>query len=77
MKIGKIIKWSLILGIIALFSAGVGFVYLWFIPHRNVQASLVDFNTTTTELVNEYLADNDAANRKYLQEEGNSKILAL
>lgn len=77
MKKRKIIKWTLLLGLIGVLIGGSIFLYMWFMPHRDVQATAVDFNTTTTELVNEYLTDSDAANNKYLQEEGDSKILAL
>jgi len=52
-------------------------MYMWLMPHRNVQATAVDFNLTSSELVQEYLNNSQKANSKYLQEEGDSKILAI
>lgn len=57
---------------------GAGVVYYLFnMPHRDVQASATDYYLTTTELVNEYINNREAANSKYLAEDGNSKILEV
>ena len=46
-------------------------------PHRDVQAAAVDYKIESKFLVQEYLQDVKAANNKYLQEEGDSKILVV
>lgn len=51
--------------------------YLWFMPHRNVQALAPDIEITSKDLVERYLTDADAANAFFLKEDGDSKILAL
>lgn len=73
----KILKWGLMLTALGvLIGAGIGF-YLFNMPHRDVQATTVDFQMNSKELVNEYLADAQSANDKYLEEEGDSKIIAV
>lgn len=63
---------------ILLVVSGSGVVYYLFnMPHRNIQESKTDFSVLATEVVNEYLANAEMANDKYLQEEGDSKILAV
>lgn len=57
---------------------GVGTaLYLFHMPHRDVQSAKADYNLTSSEIVNEYLADQDAANEKYLAANGDSKILEI
>ena len=51
--------------------------YLFNMPQRDVQSSATDFTLSTSEIVKEYLTDADKANKKYLQEDGDSKILAV
>ncbi len=46
-------------------------------PHRDVQGTSTDYRLSVTELVDEYLANPEAANAKYLAEDGNSKILEV
>jgi tRNA_anti-like len=56
----------------------VGIIYLLFNkPHRDVQATKTDYSLTSAQLVNEYLAAPDQANEKYLDDEGESKILEV
>ena len=56
----------------------IGVAYFMFnMPQRDVQSAKTDFRVSSTEIVNEYLANADLANDKYLQEEGDSKILAV
>lgn len=57
-------------------AAGIAF-YMFNMPHRDVQSTKTDYSLTSTQLVNEYLSNADTANEKYLQEEGDSKILAV
>lgn len=77
MKKRKIIKIILItFGAGLVIAAAVG-LYMFNMPHRNVQASKTDYSINATDLVKEYLADPVTANNKYLQEEGESKILLV
>ena len=46
-------------------------------PQRDVQSSATDFTLEASEIVKEYLTDADEANKKYLQEDGDSKILVV
>jgi hypothetical protein len=65
----------LLLGILIV---GLGIaLYLFNMPHRNVVGSKADFNMTASAIVHEYLENPTAANAKYLNEEGESKILAV
>ncbi len=64
------------LGIGVLVALGIAY-YMFNLPHRDVQAAQIDFRLSSTEIVNQYLADAPSANDKYLQEEGDSKILAV
>ncbi len=73
----KIIKYSVILTGIAILIAGVIGYYMFNQPKRNVQATRTDFGLTSSQIVNEYLTDAKKANEKYLDEEGNSKILEI
>ena len=57
---------------------GVGTaLYLFNMPHRDVQSANADYSLSGSEIVNEYLADLDAANEKYLAADGDSKILEI
>jgi hypothetical protein len=70
-KIGAIVVAA---GIIA----GIGIaLYLWNLPHRDVQATATDYRVTASELVNEYVNDWDGANAKYLAADGDSKVLEV
>jgi hypothetical protein len=77
MNRSDIIKWLLIL-VIAGVVLGAGAVYYMFtLPHQDVQGSQTEFTLTVDQLVNEYLTDPDAADLKYLDEEGFSGILEI
>lgn len=52
-------------------------VYMFNKPSRDVQATKTDFSYQASEIVNEYLIDAEKANDKYLDEEGNSKVLEI
>lgn len=73
----KIVKWGLILLASGTVIGGGAFLYIFNMPHRDVQAASVDFELGASQLVNEYLTDAQAANNKYLQEDGESKIIAI
>jgi len=70
----KIIKLTSIFAII-----GIGYAaYIWFMPHRNVQATTAFATISSTTLVNEFLTDIHKANTRYLDsEEGESKVLII
>lgn len=57
--------------------AGGTIFYLFNMPQRDVQATKTDFALSSSQIVNEYLTDAKLANQKYLQEDGDSKILAV
>ena len=73
----KIIKWGLILLVGGLIIVGGIVFYLFNMPKRDVQATAIDYEITTQQIVLEYLTNTQSANDKYLQEEGESKILAI
>ena len=74
MSIKKKIIIALGLGIVI---AGIIAAVLFFQPHRDVQNTTTDFSYNASEIVNEYLTDSQKANNKYLDEEGNSKVLEI
>ena len=51
--------------------------YMFNKPARDVQSTKTDFSYDSSAIVNEYLTDAAAANSKYLDEEGNSKVLEI
>ncbi len=73
----KTIKIIVGLGILCVLIGGVLVYRMINMPQRDVQAAKTDFNISAAALVHEYLADASEANYKYLQEEGDSKILAV
>ncbi len=77
MKRKKIIKILLLILFIGLVTAGSIVYYQFNQPHRNVQESKTDYSFSSSQIVKEYLANAKAANEKYLDEEGNSKILEI
>ncbi len=52
-------------------------MYLFFMPHRDVQNTEAFATLTSKQLVDEYLKDYAAANNKYLEKDGNSKVLIV
>lgn len=52
-------------------------LYMFNKPARDVQATKTDFSYNASEIVNEYFADAKKANDKYLDENGNSKVLEI
>ena len=46
-------------------------------PHRNVQDTAADAAINVEQIVNEYLQNSELANAKYLDAEGESKILEV
>jgi hypothetical protein len=66
----------LIIGVVALSGAGIGY-YMFNMPHRDVQASKADYSLQASRIVNEYLEDPEKADQKYLDSEGDSKIIEV
>ena len=77
MKRKTIIKTSLIIIVIGILTAAGTIFYMFNMPHRDVQASKTDYVLQASQLITEYLTDPLAANEKYLDESGESKILEI
>lgn len=77
MKRKKVIRIIAILGISGLLIGGGVGLYMFNMPQRDVQSTQTDYSVTTTQIVQEYLNDKDAANQKYLASDGDSKILEV
>lgn len=73
----KRLKIVALLGIAGIVIAAGVIIYLFNMPHRDVQATSADYSINAEEIVNEYLVDALVANEKYLDAEGESKILAV
>lgn len=73
----KFLKWGLIVLATVIVVGGGIFLYMFFQPHRDVQATQSDYQLNAKQIVDEYLADYKAANDKYLQEEGDSKVIEI
>ena len=66
----------IIIGIIVVGALGGAYgLYLYFMPHRDVQSVDAFATISANDLVAEYLKDNAAANLKYLADDGDSKVL--
>lgn len=77
MKRKRILKIIGILAITGVIIGGSIALYMFNMPHRDVQSQKADFSLTSTEIVNEYLNNKEAANQKYLAADGESKILEI
>jgi hypothetical protein len=77
MKRKKIIRIIAIIGVAALLIGGGIGLYMFNLPHRDVQATQADYSLTSSQIVSEYLSNQDAANKKYLASDGDSKILEI
>lgn len=73
----KIIKWGIIIILSGLLIGGGIIFYMFNQPHRNIQAIAPDYQMKASTLVQEYFTDATLANEKYLQDEGESKIIAV
>lgn len=65
--------------VLAIVLIGIGYAaYVWFMPHRNVQAVEAFETIEATDLVNAFITNKDKANATYLDsEEGESKVLII
>lgn len=77
MKRKKIFKIALALIILAVVIGGGYAFYLFNMPHRDIQSTETDYVLQATALTNEYLKNPDQANEKYLDDEGESKIIEV
>ncbi|GET24398.1 hypothetical protein [Prolixibacter sp. NT017] len=77
MKKRKIIKLGIITVVAGVVIAGAVGLYMFNMPHRDVQSVKADFSLNSSEIVAEYLADANAANDKYLAANGESKVLEI
>ncbi|MFN2262479.1 MAG: hypothetical protein ABR595_10485 [Psychroflexus sp.] len=73
----KVIKKVLLVLLVLAIAGGAYGAWLYFQPHRDVQSTETDYALNASEIVNEYLKDKDAANAKYLDNEGESKVLEI
>lgn len=77
MKKRKTLKTLIWLAIAGSLIGGTAIIYMFNMPHQDVQSSKTDYYLTSTQIVTEYLADKQAANEKYLSDDGNSTILEI
>jgi hypothetical protein len=77
MKKRKTVRTIAMIGIAGLLLGGSIGLYMFNKPHRDVQAARTDYRLSSSQIVREYLSDNQAANQKYLAADGNSKILEI
>lgn len=77
MRRKKILKITAIIALTGLLIGGGVGLYMFNMPHRNVQTEKADFSLTSSQIVSEYLSNKDAANKKYLAADGDSKILEI
>jgi len=69
---------KIIIGIIIVGALGGSYgLYVFFMPHRDVQSVEAFATISANDLVAEYLKDNAAANLKYLADDGDSKVLNI
>lgn len=73
----KFIKSALIILVLGVLVVGGVAYYMFNMPHRNVQNTSTDYQLTATSIVDEYLKDPSLANDKYLDDEGESKIIEI
>jgi len=74
---GSLIKRLVIMGLLVT-SLGGGYAYYLFnMPHRDVQATEVFVELDATDLVSEFLNNAETANEKYLDAEGESKVIVV
>lgn len=77
MRIQKLNR-KVVIAILMVGLLGVGIIlYVYFQPHRDVQSTRTDYAYAAGEIVNEYLANSETANQKYLDEHGDSKVIEV
>ena len=77
MRKGKIIRMGVLAAFVAIIIGGSIGLYLFNMPHPNIELAKADYQITAASLVTEYLENAEVANEKYLAADGNSKILEV
>jgi hypothetical protein len=77
MKKKELFRIVAIVGITGLLTGGGVGLYMFNKPQRDVQSARTDYFLTSSQIVKEYLSDNETANQKYLSADGDSKILEI
>jgi hypothetical protein len=77
MKRKKLIRFAALIIITGSIIGGGITIYMFNMPHRDVQSAKTDYSMTNSEIVSEYLVDMKLADSKYLSSDGNSKILEI
>jgi len=73
----KTLKRILLVGVIGVLIGGSYAAYIYFMPHRDVQNIEAFVEIEASQLVDEYLTDVISANEKYLDSEGESKVIIV
>jgi len=73
----KVIKKVLLVVLVLVIAGGAYGAWLYFQPHRDVQSTETDYALKASDIVDEYLKDRETANAKYLDDEGESKVLEI
>jgi hypothetical protein len=76
MKKKAFIRSGLVMLTVIIIAGSIG-AYMWFKPHRDVQATKAFAELKVSDLIQEFSADAKAANAKYLSRDGNSKVLIV
>lgn len=71
------LKWGVILILIIVLGGGIAAFVIVKQPPRDIQATTPDYNVKVKDILHEYLADSKAANAKYLESKGESKVLTV
>ena len=67
-----------LIGVFCILILGAGFVAnKWYEPHRDVQSVPVFTQLSATDFINEFLEKPEVSKKKYLAEDGDSKIVAI
>jgi hypothetical protein len=77
MKTKKILKIAGIVVVSGIIIGGSVGLYMFNMPHRDVQSTKADYLVSASELVVEYLDNKSQADEKYLAADGESKILQV
>jgi ABC-type taurine transport system substrate-binding protein len=77
MKKKKLIRLVAGIAITGALIGGGAAIYMFNMPHRDVLAAKADYSLTNSQIVTEYLRDTQAADNKYLADDGDSKILEV
>jgi len=77
MRKKKLIRIAIIVIAGGILIGGSATIYIFNMPHRDVLASEADYSLSNTQIISEYLGNSQAADNKYLSDDGDSKILEI